>query len=306
VLRRHLADVETATRSRVQAWIENGQVLINGTPVRRASARAALGDILTVEMPEPPPKAQMKAQDGSLEVLFEDEHLLAINKPAGVVVHPTFRHAEGTVLNALLWHARSWPASDRPSLVNRIDRLTSGIVLVARGPGMHAAMQRALASSHAGKHYLAVVYGRVDEARGQIELLLARDGADRRKVVASSVTGAPSITRFERLARVRAPRAGLSLLRCTLVTGRTHQIRVHLAARGWPLVGDSVYGEPRWSRVTDPALASLLSAFPRQALHAWRVVLTHPVTGRRLHIEAPVPKDIQDLLDVSHLATGIK
>ena len=104
--------------------------------------------------------------------------------------------------------------------------------------------------------------------------------------------GAPSLTRFERLARVAAPAAGLSLLRCRLVTGRTHQIRVHLAARGWPLVGDPTYGEPRWRQVADPALASVLRDFPRQALHAWRLTTRHPVTGAELTIEAPVPEDI--------------
>ena len=108
--------------------------------------------------------------------------------------------------------------------------------------------------------------------------------------------GAPSLTRFERLARIAAPRAGLSLLRCRLATGRTHQIRVHLAARGWPLVGDAAYGEPRWSQILDAALAATLRVFPRQALHAWRVAFTHPVTGDRLRLEAPVPPDLGGLI----------
>ncbi|MEO8076930.1 MAG: pseudouridine synthase, partial [Acidobacteriota bacterium] len=113
--------------------------------------------------------------------------------------------------------------------------------------------------------------------------------------------GAPSLTQFERLARVRAPRAGLSLLRCRLMTGRTHQIRVHLASRGWPLVGDPTYGEPRWSLIADPALSAALRAFPRQALHAWRVTVTHPATHEEVRIEAPVPDDIDALLIASGL-----
>ena len=141
-----------------------------------------------------------------------------------------------------------------------------------------------------------MVYGRVNVARGEIDLRLGRDRGDRRRVVGSATVGAPSLTRFERLARVAAPRAGLSLLRCRLATGRTHQIRVHLAARGWPLVGDPAYGEPRWSQIADPTLAATLRAFPRQALHAWRVGLIHPVTGARLEIEAPVPDDLKELL----------
>jgi len=139
-------------------------------------------------------------------------------------------------------------------------------------------------------------------ARGQIDLRLGRDRGDRRRVVASATVGAPSLTRFERLARVAAPRAGLSLLRCRLATGRTHQIRVHLAARGWPLVGDAAYGEARWSQVADSALAAMLRAFPRQALHAWRVAVTHPVTHDRLLLEAPVPRDLEGLLTASGLS----
>ncbi|MEP6914181.1 MAG: RluA family pseudouridine synthase, partial [Acidobacteriota bacterium] len=239
----------------------------------------------------------MAAEDVRLVVLYEDDHLLAVDKPAGIVVHPTHKHAAGTMMNALLWHARGWPASDRPSLVGRLDKLTSGILLVAKSPGAHAALQRTVRD----KDYLAVVYGRVTVARGEIDLPLGRDRQDRRRVVTPSEGGAPSLTQFERLARVRAPRAGLSLLRCRLMTGRTHQIRVHLASRGWPLVGDPTYGEPRWSLIADPALSAALRAFPRQALHAWRLTVTHPVTHEELRIEAPVPDDIDALLVASGL-----
>jgi 23S rRNA pseudouridine1911/1915/1917 synthase len=300
VLHRHLTNVERATRTRVQAWIENGQVTVNGTPVCRVAARAALGDVMTVALPDAGPRPAMAAEDVRLDVLYEDDHLLALDKPPGVVVHPTYKHMERTVLNALLWHARGWPATQRPSLVGRLDKLTSGIVVVAKTAAAHAALQRTSISSE--KDYLAVVYGRVNVAHGQIDLRLGRDPSDRRRVVASATVGAPSLTRFERLARVAAPRAGLSLLRCRLATGRTHQVRVHLAARGWPLVGDPVYGEPRWSQVIDPALAATLVAFGRQALHAWRVVVTHPVSHDRLFLEAPVPLDFEGLLTASGLS----
>jgi 23S rRNA pseudouridine1911/1915/1917 synthase len=180
--------------------------------------------------------------------------------------------------------------------VGRLDKLTSGIVVVAKTAAVHAALQRTMASSHSEKDYLAVVYGRVNVARGEIDLRLGHDRGDRRRIVASANVGAPSLTRFERLARIAAPRAGLSLLRCRLATGRTHQIRVHLAARGWPLVGDAAYGEPRWSQILDAALAATLRVFPRQALHAWRVAFTHPVTYDRLRLEAPVPPDLGGLL----------
>jgi 23S rRNA pseudouridine1911/1915/1917 synthase len=302
VLRRHLADVDTATRARVQTWIADGKVSVNGRAVHRGAARAALGDVVTIVLPEGAIRGAMAAEDVTLDVLYEDDHVIAVDKPSGMVVHPTCGHPGGTMLNALLWRARAWPATERPSIVGRLDRLTSGIVVVARTAGIHAALQRAMASSDSEKEYLAVVYGRVNVARGEIDLRLGRDRGDRRRIVASATIGAASLTRFERLARVPAPRAGLSLLRCRLATGRTHQIRVHLAARGWPLVGDPTYGEPRWPQITDPTLAAALAAFPRQALHAWRVALIHPVTGARLRLEAPVPRDFERLLSVSGLS----
>jgi 23S rRNA pseudouridine1911/1915/1917 synthase len=206
-------------------------------------------------------------------------------------------------MNALLWHARHWSPPQRPSLVGRLDKLTSGVVIVAKTAAVHAALQRARDME---KDYLAVVYGRVTTSRGEIDSKLSRDRIDRRRVRASSTVGAESLTRFERLAHVAAPRAGLALLRCRLVTGRTHQIRVHLASRGWPIVGDPVYGEPRWSAVTDPTLVDSLRAFPRQALHASRVTLVHPVSGKRLTCEAPLPRDIAELLVLSGLTARLR
>jgi 23S rRNA pseudouridine1911/1915/1917 synthase len=301
VLRRHLTDIDTATRTRVQAWIEDGQVSVNGAIVRRAAARTALGDVVAVVLPDVPDPRIMTAEDVLLDVLYEDDHLLALDKPAGVVVHPGYRNTEGTVLNALLWHARAWPAPQRPSIVGRLDKLTSGIVVVAKTAASHAALQRTMASTDTEKDYLALVYGRVKAARGQIDLRLGRHPIDRRKVVASARVGAPSLTRFERIARAAAPRTGLALVRCRLTTGRMHQIRVHLAARGWPIVGDRVYGEPRWSEVVDAALAAALRTFPRQALHAWRLACVHPVTRERLFLEAPLPRDFKGLLTAANL-----
>jgi 23S rRNA pseudouridine1911/1915/1917 synthase len=291
VLRRHLRDVADATRTRLQAWIENGQVAINGRPIRRAAARAALGDRIAIALPHAKVRRRMTAEPIALEVLYEDEFLLGIDKPAGMVVHPAYQNASGTAMNALLWRARDWPPEMRPSIVGRLDKLTSGVVVVAKTAAMHAALQRTLTANDAEKDYLAIVYGRVNVARGRIDLPLAKDRRSRRTIV-TSAGGAASTTRFERLARVPAPRAGLSLLRCSLRTGRAHQIRVHLAARGWPIVGDPVYGEPRWNHVVDAELARVLRAFPRQALHARRVAFAHPTTQKRLAIEAPLPTDL--------------
>ncbi len=238
VLRRHLTDVDAATRTHIQAWIENGHVTVNGTPVRRVSARAARGDVVAVALPDAVPRRVMAAEDVRLDILYEDDHLLALNKPAGIVVHPSYRHAAGTLMNALLWHARAWPEGRRPSLVGRLDKWTSGIVIVAKTAAVHTALQRAFAASApavatgfgaagpafaarfgaAGseKDYLAVVYGRVNVARGEIDLRIGHDASNRRRMVASAKAGAPSLTRFERLARVAAPRcARFRVRRCT-------------------------------------------------------------------------------------------
>ena len=235
-------------------------------------------------------------------ILFEDDHLLAVDKPAGVVVHPTYKNKTGTVLDAL--QSRDWAADRRPSIVGRLDRLTSGIVVVAKGAAMHAALQREMTSASSEKTYLAIVYGCVSEERGTIERSLRFDPRDRRRIIAcdddqtraNEDTGWKCVTEFERVSTVDAPNAGLSLLRCRLVTGRRHQIRVHLAARGWPLVGDAQYGEPRWSQMIDPRLAATLQRFPRQALHASRVAFDHPVTRERVAIEAPLPRDLERLV----------
>jgi 23S rRNA pseudouridine1911/1915/1917 synthase len=301
VLRRHLSDVQTATRTRIQSWIRDGLIDVNGSVVRRAAARAACGDVVRVALPDQPSRRPMTPEQRSLDILFEDEHLLAVNKPAGLVVHPGYRNAEGTLLNALLWQASRWLPGQRPSIVGRLDKLTSGLVLVAKTRAAHRALQLAMTSSDTRKDYLAVVYGRVADARGYIALRLARHPDDRRRVVASDTRGAPSMTRFERLARVAAPRAGLALLRCRLGTGRMHQIRVHLASRGWPLVGDPTYGETRWTQVDDPVLAAMLRGFERQALHAWQLETRHPFSSQRLTIEAPLPEDLAELLTGSGL-----
>jgi 23S rRNA pseudouridine1911/1915/1917 synthase len=297
VLRRHLADVPAATRTRVQSWIAGGCVTVNGHPVQRVATRAALGDQVSVTIPDAPPRRVMRGEDAALAILYEDDHLIAVDKPAGLVVHPTFKHPIGTLMNALLGHARTWAVGQRPSIVGRLDKQTSGVVLAAKTRAVHAALQRA----EIRKIYLAVVYGRVPVRRGTIDLRIALDSRDRRRVVASAEVGAASVTRFERLARVPAPRAGLALLRCTLETGRRHQIRAHLQAHGWPIVGDPVYGEPRWNRIVDPLLAASLRAFPRQALHAADLSFVHPVTGATTRIDAPLPADFALLLETAGL-----
>jgi 23S rRNA pseudouridine1911/1915/1917 synthase len=297
VILRHLAHEPGVSRARVQKWVAAGRVLVNERPAPRPAWRVAEGDRLQVDAREIRSRARPRAEARSLDVLFEDAHLIAINKPAGLVVHPSYRHPGGTLINALLHAAARWPSGDAPALLTRLDKMTSGVLLVAKRREVVARLQHEMRAERIEKDYLAVVHGVPSPARGTIDLALDRDPWDRRKVTVTDRGGQPAVTRYERLA-ISAPGAETgthpvaedliparyALVRCRLVTGRMHQIRVHRAARGWPLVGDPVYG-----RRGGPS-------FPRQALHAWRLAFTHPVTGERLEMVAPVPDDLRALL----------
>jgi 23S rRNA pseudouridine1911/1915/1917 synthase len=297
VLQRHLADRPDVTRSRIQGWIGEGMVRVNGAPAAKPSSRLMTGDMVEVELPPPPERRAVTAQEMPISILFEDEHLLALDKPPGIVVHPAPSHREGTLINALLWHARDWGEGRRPGLVNRLDRGTSGVLLVAKTPAVHAALARSLRRRDAVKEYLAVVYGATPFEQGRIERKILRDPSDRKRMITSKAEGRDSITLYERLAEG----SGLTLLRCRLLTGRTHQIRVHLQSQGWPIVGDPVYGEPRWKGIAEPDLAAVCRDFPRQALHAFRLSFVHPATGAPLEVAAPVPEDLAALLAAAGL-----
>jgi 23S rRNA pseudouridine1911/1915/1917 synthase len=225
-----------------------------------------------------------------LDILYEDDALMVVNKPAGVVVHPTYRNPSGTLLDALRAHASDWHDSQNPSLVGRLDKDTSGIVVVAKTAAHHATLQRIHQSPDCLKDYIAVVRGVVNVERGTISDSLRVDPSDRRRVIVSPTTdgGVASETRFERLEHT----AEATLLRCRLITGRRHQIRVHLAARGWPIIGDRVYGN-----AIDP--------FPRQALHAWQAAFAHPVSGQRIRVEAPLPPELHALLLALHIPPAV-
>jgi 23S rRNA pseudouridine1911/1915/1917 synthase len=293
VLLRHLAHEPGVSRARIQKWIAAGRVLVNDAAAPRAAWRVAEGDRLQLDPREIRSRVRPKAEARPLEVLYEDAHVMAVNKPAGLVVHPSYRHAGGTLLNALLHLAARWPSGDAPSLLTRLDKMTSGVVLVAKRREVVARLQHEMRAERIEKDYLAVVHGRPSPPRGTIDLALDRDPWDRRKVTVTDRGGQRAVTRYECLSvnEVESGRAdeasasSYALLKCRLVTGRMHQIRVHLAARGWPLVGDPVYGR----KGPGPA-------FPRQALHAWRVAFTHPVTGEHVVIAAPVPDDLRALI----------
>ena len=305
------------SRTRLVAWIREGRVEIDGVPATRAAQRLRPGQAIALDLPEPAPRQHL-AEARPLTVLYEDDALLAIDKPAGLVMHPTRRHPSGTLMNALLAHLAR-PGGGRVHLVHRLDRETSGIVLVAKSPAVHATLARAMARRAVHKDYLAVVYGTPRAPRDRIDLRIRRDPATRR-MTTSRHDGLPASTEIAVLATWPGLRPGLSsglspgpspepsheltFLRCRLITGRLHQIRVHLAGVGLPIVGDPVYGEPRWKGIADPRLRDVCAALTRQALHAWRVTCAHPVTGAPLAITAPLPADVQALVDAAGVRVG--
>ncbi len=313
VLVRRVNVVSHMSRNVAQRWIEAGAVTVDGRQARRPSDRVREHASIEVALP---PDATLRSvpepEDAPLDILFEDEHLIAVNKPAGVVVHPTYKRLSGTLLNAVLWHVRD-RGDVRPGILTRLDKDTSGLVIVAFGDGVHAAMQRDGAAGRIKKEYLAIVHGIPRPASGVIREPLGRDPDDRRRVIVTP-GGAASETRYEvtksfettvrltpdtttvglkpdtttirlkpdsTIIRLKpdSTRVGMSLVRCELVTGRTHQIRVHLSSQGWPIVGDSLYG-------------GRTDLIGRQALHAWRLSMPHPVTRQHLVIEAPLPQDL--------------
>lgn len=296
VLLRHLRHEKGVSRNRIQKWIEAGDVLINGAAPPRPAWRVQAGDTVQVRVSERPARARPAAQPIALDILYEDDDLLAVNKPAGLVVHPSYRNTSGTLINGVLDLARDWPAGSKPALVGRLDKLTSGVVLVTKRTEIHAALQRAMDARRIDKDYLAIVRGKPAPARGTIDLALDRDPWDRRRITVTDRGGQPSVTRYERLSTAN----GCSMVRCRLITGRTHQIRVHLAARKWPIVGDATYGPKPGSHT---AMPEAVEAFPRQALHAWRMALRQPRTGRELVIEAPLPADMAALAAAIGLPT---
>jgi 23S rRNA pseudouridine1911/1915/1917 synthase len=224
-----------------------------------------------------------------VSVLYADDELVIVDKPAGQVVHPTYRNRQDTLLDSLRQEL-PYP----PSIVGRLDKWTSGIVVVARNSAAHAALQREMAAPDCRKDYLAVVHGSVRKTV-EIDLRLRVDERDRRRVVASTEDGAPCVTRVTPIGTADLNGCVVSLVVCRLVTGRRHQVRVHVAACGWPIVRDAVYGHGRLDRVLEE-LNPALRLPARQALHAWLLEMRHPFASTPLEVSAPVPPDLEPLV----------
>jgi 23S rRNA pseudouridine1911/1915/1917 synthase len=283
------------SRARVQALLDGGRVRLDGRPAR-ASQRLREGQVVEVEVPEPEP-ATPGPEDIPLRVVHEDARLLVVDKPAGMTVHPGAGRASGTLVNALLHHVRDLSGVGgvlRPGIVHRLDRGTSGLIVVAKDDEAHRALARQFAERMVEKEYLAIVLGTPARAEGEITARIGRDPTHRKRMSTRAPRGREARSCYRVVERLD----GAALLRVRIHTGRTHQIRVHLASIGHPVVGDATYGggrrpAPGRREASREALLSL----GRPALHAARLAFTHPATGERLVFDSPLPEDLLLLLE---------
>jgi 23S rRNA pseudouridine1911/1915/1917 synthase len=276
------------SRSALQALIEAGRVFVDGR-VARSAARVSAGARVLIQ-PAPPPPSAAEPQDIPLDLLFEDEHLAVVMKPAGLVVHPAAGHPDGTLVNALRFHLDVRAGDpERPGIVHRLDRDTSGVMVVARTDLAREGLMQQFSAHSIEREYVAIAVGAVPGI-ARFDTLHGRHPTDRKRFTTRVVRGKRAVTEVALIERLEGGAA--SLVRCVLETGRTHQIRVHMAEHGHPLLGDAVYG--RASR--EPRLRVAEEAIGRQALHARVLGFTHPATGERLRFSREAPEDFQRAL----------
>ena len=284
------AEVPGLSRSQAQRLIDEGHVQVAGRKAR-ANLTVKAGDQVSVEMPAPV-ASSAEPEDIPLPVLYEDADLVVVDKPAGMVVHPAVGHSSGTLVNALLHHVDDLSGIGgelRPGIVHRLDKGTSGVMVVAKHDAAHEALAAQFHDREVEKEYIALVWGVVQAGR-RIDLPIGRDPKDRQKMSARSRRARSAVTRITRAEHLR----GVTLCHVAIATGRTHQIRVHLSAIGHPVVGDSTYGGVK-ARVAQD-LRPLLR-LERPFLHAARLSFTHPTDGRRMSFDAPLAEDLQRVID---------
>ena len=291
-LDRALADATGLSRERVKALLGDGRITLDGRTATQASLKPAAGTAFRVAVPAAVP-AQAAAQDIPLVIVHEDADLIVVDKPAGLVVHPAAGNLDGTLVNALLHHCEGQLSGiggvARPGIVHRIDKDTSGLLVVAKSDAAHEGLARQFADHSIERAYLAVTAGQPVPAAGTVRGAIARSSTNRKKMaLVEDGRGKHAVTHY----RTLEPLDGAALVECRLETGRTHQVRVHLASIGHALVGDPVYGRTP-SRLR-PLLQQL--GFARQALHAAALGFVHPVTGTALRFASPAPRDMQELL----------
>lgn len=281
--------VPTLSRERLKALISSGSVTRDEALVRDPATKVKAGDFYIVTVPDPTP-THNEAQDIPLVVAFEDEHLIVVDKPAGLVVHPACGNLDGTLVNALLHHCRGSLSGiggvERPGIVHRIDKDTSGLMVAAKTDRAHAGLAKQFADHTIDRRYKAIVSGQPRPAKGSVDAPLGRSPSNRKKMAVVQ-GGKRAVTHYDTIESL----SGAALVQCRLETGRTHQVRVHMASIGHPLLGDQFYGRP--SREHQKLLKSL--DFERQALHAARLGFIHPVTSEALAFESTIPADMQEL-----------
>jgi len=286
------------SRSRLKTLILDGRVTSGGATIMDASQRVKPGQVIGIVIPAAV-AAEPKGQAIALAVVFEDEHLIVIDKPAGMVVHPAAGNPDGTLVNALIAHCGASLSGiggvARPGIVHRIDKDTSGLLVVAKTDAAHRGLAAQFARHDLDRAYIALAWGILRPASGTIEGAIGRSAANRKKMAIVTKGGKAARTDYKVLKRFADT---LSLVECRLSTGRTHQIRVHLAARGHPLVGDPVYGGTQKAKAKGlpPATAARVLGFKRQALHAFRLGFRHPVSAKMLSFESDLPSDLNVLI----------
>jgi 23S rRNA pseudouridine1911/1915/1917 synthase len=285
------AAVPTMSRERLKSLVKSGALQTKDRPVRDPALKVRGDEEFRLSVPEPTP-AHNVPQDIPLRIVFEDEHLLVVDKPAGLVVHPAAGNPDGTLVNALLHHCGGSLSGiggvARPGIVHRIDKDTSGLLLVAKTDVAHEGLAKQFAAHSIERRYLALVNGVPNTAEGTVDAPLARSSTNRKKIsIVEGSRGKRAVTHWRRLQILREA----ALVECRLETGRTHQVRVHMASLGHPLLGDPVYG--RSGKNNRELLKSL--NFHRQALHAAEIGFTHPVTKHRLSFASGMPADMQEL-----------
>jgi 23S rRNA pseudouridine1911/1915/1917 synthase len=277
------------SRSLLAKWIGEGHVTVDGRMAMKPSHRVAVGEEIELEVP-PPAASALQPQELALDVIYEDADLVVVDKPAGLVVHPAAGHPDRTLVNALLFRVKDLSGVGgelRPGIVHRLDKDTSGVMIIAKNDTAHRKLTGAWNSEEVRKEYLAIVYGAPAERSGTIEAPIGRDPRNRKRM-AVVAGGRQAITEYEVVERFRY----VSLVRCRLRTGRTHQIRVHMKHLGHPIVGDPLYSGPQWRGIPDKKAQKVLSSLTRQALHAWKITVNHPRTGNRLTFESPLADDL--------------
>ena len=280
------SQVPAHSRARWQELIRSGRVRVNGGEKK---TRYLLHEGDTVEFEIPPPRpVELVPEDRPLDIVYEDKDLLVLNKPPGLVVHPAPGHDDGTLVNALLFHCRDLAGIGgelRPGIVHRLDKDTSGLLIVAKNEAAMTALAAQFKGHRVRKEYLALVWGRPAPASGTVDTLIGRSLRDRKKMSTRTAAGRQAITHYTTVHNY----ADISLLRLRIETGRTHQIRVHMTHLGHSIVGDTQYGRARKNQLPAPA--------SRQMLHAERIAFDHPRTGKALEFTAPIPRDMQELID---------